>query len=237
MDRIEKQESVGGSKEVIKKVRNVESKAFHVEKKQLSILVGGGGSRNFTLLEAAEWFAKQYLPKDLTSVSVRFPCEKIDYGLEIQCPNLSAAEWDKKLKTMPQEDKGSFKVFSTHYAGSEAEYEMWKYLNRLPETSITAILHNYNVKQFCLLSAQEFEDQEFDFIVIFAEHRKYVHVEVKAGRKGAKGWVEQLEKGRKFFTKLIDTIGVDEYKDWEYIPVGAFPNASTQSEVISIFFI
>ena len=47
-----------------------------VESRVVQHLRGGGDTQECTLLEVANWFADQYLPSDLTQVSVRFPDEK-----------------------------------------------------------------------------------------------------------------------------------------------------------------
>ena len=73
------------------------------------------------------------------------------------------------------------------FFGDIAEHAMWKYLTWIHKTARTALLHNYNVKMFHLFTGQCHTDQEFDFIVIFAEYKKFVHIEVKAGEYGAKG--------------------------------------------------
>ena len=100
---------------------------------------------------------------------------------------------------------------------------MWK----TPGSSRTATLHNYNTNMFRLFTGQQKQEQEFDFIIIFAEHKSYVHIDVKAAMKKADGWVEQLERGEEF----IGYIGAAEFKGWQFIPVVAFPNAAKQSQV------
>ena len=197
----------------------------------MQYLRGGGEQRTSTLRQAVEWFAQEYLP-DLKEVSVRFPEDRIASGLSIQTPNLSLAELQTLLlKTVEEKEKSKAGSFINNAAGDIAENAMWKYLTRIPETSRTALLHNYNVKMFHLFTGQGHTDQEFDFIVIFAEYKKYVHIEVKAGKYGGKGWVEQLKKGEAFYNEVLAAIGVEEYKGWEYIPVGAFPSATNQAQV------
>ena len=196
---------------------------------------GGGDTQECTLLEAANWFADRYLPSDLTQVSVRFPDEKIDLGLETQYST------DKTIikeisQSLSGGEKTNFDTCITHYTGFDAEYDVWKYLQRNSKTT-TALLQNYHVKMFRQFTSTENlvsqveDNQEFDFFYIFAEHKKFVHIEVKAGNKGGKGWVEQLKKGKEFYDEVLDAMGVDEYKDWEYIPVGAFPMADNQTKV------
>ena len=86
------------------------------------------------------------------------------------------------------------------------------------------MFHLFTTGKYC-------KDQEFDFILIFGEYKRYVHIEVKAGEFGAPGWVDQLKKGKKFFEIVKAALGNDEYKGWEFIPVGAFPNAISRDKV------
>ena len=89
-------------------------------------------------------------------------------------------------------EKTIFETFFTHYAGFDAEYDVWKYLQRNSKTS-TALLHkDVRVKMFRQFTCTENlvnqveDNQDFDFFYIFAEHKKFVHIEVKAGNKGGR---------------------------------------------------
>ena len=197
----------------------------------LSFLLGGGEIKEFTSAEAAEWFAETYLP-DLRQFSVKFPEEKTDYGLEIQSPvGMSKDEWEKKTKMMNKEEKGEFETFMTHYDGAEAEYKVWKYLEGIPESTRTAVFHNYNVNMFQRFTGQTEGNQEFDFFLVFGDFRKIVNIEVKAAYKRAPGWVDQLKRGEEFYKEVLAAAGIDG-KDWDFIPIGAFPNADNQKKVL-----
>ena len=196
-----------------------------------SFLLGGGERRDYTPLQAADWFAQQYLPPDLSTNSVRFPEEKVDFGLDIQTPLFTTdKEWNEVSKGMFQDEKNHFNTHKTHFKGGKGELDVWKYLTRIPQSHTTALLHNYNLKMFKRFTGQPEMNKEFDFILIFPDYRKFVVIEVKAGAKGSKDWVEQLRKGEAFYNEVLAYIGVKE-SDWEYIPVAAFPNAANKSKV------
>ena len=197
-------------------------------------LLGGGEKGEWTPAEAADWFAKKYLP-DLRQVSVRFPEEKTDYGLEKQSPvGMSTDEWKKKTETMHKEEKDEFETFKTHYYGAEAEYKVWKYLEGIPASTRTAVFHNYDVNMFQRFTGQAERNQEFDFFLVFGDYRKIVHIEAKAAYKRAPGWVDQLKKGEEFIKEVLAAAGIDD-KDWEFIPIGAFPNADNQKKVLATY--
>ena len=195
-------------------------------------LLGGGEKGEWTPAEAADWFAKKYLP-DLRQVSVRFPEEKTDYGLEKQSPvGMSTDEWKKKTETMHKEEKDEFETFKTHYYGAEAEYKVWKYLEGIPASTRTAVFHNYDVNMFQRFTGQAEKNKEFDFFLVFGDFRKIVHIEVKAAYKKAKDWVKQLKKGEEFIKEVLAAAGIDD-KDWDFIPIEAFPNADNQKKVLA----
>ena len=204
------------------------------EKGKNTYLLGGGEKGEWTPAEAADWFAKQYLP-DLRRVSVRFPEEKTDYGLHIQSPvGMSKDEWKKKTKTMNKEEKEEFETYKTHYRGADAEYIVWKYLEGIPESTRTAVFHKYDLNMFQRFTGQAEKNKEFDFLLVFGDFRKIVNIEAKAPYKRAPSWVDQLEKGEKFIKEVLATAGIDD-KDWEFIPIGAFPNADNQKKVLATY--
>ena len=144
---------------------------------------------------------------------------------------MSTDEWKKKTETMNKEEKDEFETFKTHYDGAEAEYKVWKYLEGIPESTRTAIFHNYNVNMFQRFTGQAEGNQEFDFFLVFGDYRKIVNIEVKAAYKRAPGWVNQLKRSEDFCKEVLAAAGI-EGKDWEFIPIGAFPNADNQKKVL-----
>ena len=196
-------------------------------------LLGGGEKGEWTPAEAADWFAKQYLP-DLREVSVRFPEERLYSGCIIQTPALLPGQLEQQMnQTVEVKEKGIVGGFMGNVAGDNAEHEMYKYLKRIPKTSRTALFVNYDVRMFRRFTGQPDENQEFDIVLVFGELRKLLTIEVKAGDGEGNGWIGQLKKGYKFCTEVLAELaaaGLD-ITDWEHISVGAFPNAETVNEV------
>ena len=163
----------GGEKRRRKEERNEEKKKRRRESTN-TYLLGGGEKGEWTPAEAADWFAKQYLP-DLREVSVRFPEEWLYSGCSIQTPELISIVGSLV---------GSF---MGNVTGDNAEHEMYKYLTRIPKTSRTALFVNYNVSMFQRFKGNPHMDQEFDIVLVFGELRKWLTIEVKAGQEGAAG--------------------------------------------------
>jgi len=194
-------------------------------------LLGGGEKGEWTPAEAADWFAKQYLP-DLSEVSVSFPEEWLYSGCSIQTPDLPPDQLEKQMNQIVElGEKGKVGSFMGNKKGDIAEHEMYKYLRRIPETSRTALFVNYNVSMFRRFTGKPHKDQEFDIVLVFGELRKWLTIEVKAGQEGGAGWADQLIKGKIFYNEALAATGTDT-KDWEYIPVGAFPNAQNRNQVL-----
>jgi len=194
-------------------------------------LLGGGEKREWTPAEAADWFAKEYLP-DLREVSVRFPEEWMYSGCSIQTPDLPPDQLEKQMNQIVElGEKGKVGSFMGNKKGDIAENEMYKYLRRIPETSRTALFVNYNVSMFRRFTGQPHKNQEFDIVLVFGELRKWLTIEVKAGQEGGAGWADQLKEGKLFYNEVLAATGIDT-KDWEYIPVGAFPNAQNRNQVL-----
>ncbi|XP_023348809.1 uncharacterized protein LOC111717545 isoform X4 [Eurytemora carolleeae] len=192
--------------------------------------LGGGEKGEWTPAEAADWFAKQYLP-DLSEVSVRFPEEWLYSGCSIQTPDLPPDQLAKQMyETVEVEEKDKVGSFMGNVTGDNAEHEMYKYLTGIPKTSRTALFVNYNVSMFQRFRGKPHQNQEFDIVLVFGELRKWLTIEVKAGQKGGKGWADQLKEGKIFYNEVLAATGIDT-KDWEYIPVAAFPNAQNRKQV------
>jgi len=198
-------------------------------------LLGGGEKGEWTPAEAADWFAKQYLP-DLSEVSVRFPEEWLYSGCSIQTLDLPLDQLEKQMyDTVELElgEKDKVGSFMGNVTGDNAEHEMYKYLRRIPETSRTALFVKYDVKMFRRFKGQPDKNQEFDIVLVFGELRKWLTIEVKAGQKGGKRWADQLKEGEIFYNEVLAATGIDT-KDWEYVPVGAFPNVQNRIKVLII---
>ena len=76
------------------------------------------------------------------------------------------------------------------------------------------------------------DNQEFDFVFLLGEYKTFVIFEVKASFNHGKGkWEEQLERAELFYKTIIKYIGDEDYKDWKFLPVAAFPNAPNIKEV------
>jgi len=136
-------------------------------------------------------------------------------------------------ETVELGEKGKVGSFMGNVTGDNAEHEMYKYLTRIPKTSRTALFVNYNVSMFQRFTGQPHQDQEFDIVLVFGELRKWLTIEVKPGQTGGAGWIGQLVKGKIFYNEVLATTGI-ETKDWEYIPVAAFPNAQNRNQVLII---
>ena len=123
-------------------------------------------------------------------------------------------------------EKGSF---MGSVIGSRAEHEVWTYLTQISQSTRTALLSYYNTKMFYTLFGlpRKQPEFEFDFLLIVAEYKIVVCLEVKAGFLAR----VRLEEGEYFYHEVLAAIGEDEYKDWEYIPVAVFPNAVCWNEV------
>ena len=79
------------------------------------------------------------------------------------------------------------------------------------------------------------DNQEFDFVFLLGEYKTFVIFEVKAQASfnhGKGKWEEQLEKGEHFFKTIIKYIGDEDYKNWTYLPIAAFPKATDIKKVI-----
>ena len=195
--------------------------------------LGGGNKKDLTALKAADWFAEKYLPKDLSSVNIKFPREKLDYGLKTQNPIMTDKEWEERSKSIKDsKEKTCFDTHKTLFKGGACEERVWTYLNESLETTGTTLLHNYNVSMYCRITAQAQRNQEFDFILLMGQSKRYVHIEVKAGEAGGKDWDRQLERGKVFCMEVFQYLGQEHYKDWKFIPIAAFPNAPNCSEVM-----
>ena len=76
------------------------------------------------------------------------------------------------------------------------------------------------------------DNQEFDFVFLLGEYKTFVVFEVKASFKGTGNWKEQLERAELFYKTIIKYIGDEDYKDWTFLPVAAFPTATDIKQVI-----
>ena len=127
------------------KLRNKEVKCFNL---------GGGAEKKMTCDEAATRFVEEILGKDLSTSSVRFPEEKLSIG-KIPVPLQSEEEYMEKAEEILDPKKiQAFKIYWSQYFGDKAEFKVWEYLKRIPETPPTALLHNFDLKMFLLFTAK-----------------------------------------------------------------------------------
>ena len=184
--------------------------------------------------KVVERFAKNYLPKDLAIVSLRFPEERVMNSLAIQTPKLPHHELEKQiLKSVEVSEKGALDSFIRNHIRDNPEHDVWKYLPQLLKSSRTLIIHSYDRKIFRLFlngKAFQSDEKEMDFIVLFGAYEIYVNIEVKAEEYKKKTWIKQVEKGQKFYQEVLSAMGKEGYKDWEYIPVDAFLNLNNKSQ-------
>ena len=125
------------------KLRNKEVKCF---------TLGGGAEEEMTCDKAATRFFKEILGKDLFTSSVRFPEEKLRIG-SIPVPLQSEEENNKKAEEIKNpKDREAFKKYKSQYFGDKAEFDVWEYLKRIPETPPTVLLHNFDLKMFRLFT-------------------------------------------------------------------------------------
>ena len=69
--------------------------------------------------------------------------------------------------------------------------------------------------------------------VLLAEYKTFVIFEVKGSFNHGKGkWEEQLERAELFYKTIIKYIGDEDYKNWTYLPIAAFPKATNIKKVI-----
>ena len=179
--------------------------------------------------EELEWFANKYLP-DLREVSVKFPEEWLSSGTRIQFPDLPPDKLNELLKLKVERgERMAVSSFMGKVTRSRAKHEVWTYLTQISQSTRTALLSYYNTKMFYTLFGlpRKQPEFEFDFLLIVAEYKIVVCLEVKAGFLAR----VRLEEGEYFYHEVLAAIGEDEYKDWEYIPVAVFPNAVCWNEV------
>ena len=114
--------------------------------------LGGGAKEKMTCDEAATRFLAENLGKDLYSSSVRFPEEKLSIG-SIPVPLQSEEEYMERAKEiLDPKDREAFKKYWSQYFGDKAEFDVWEYLKRIPETHPTVLLHNFDLNMFRLFT-------------------------------------------------------------------------------------
>ena len=124
--------------------------------KKLTFKFGGGDETKLTTLEAAQRFAKNHLPEDLTSTRVQVPEEKIDYGLSTEVvADMSEGEWKAKAKEINDEkEREAFKKYWSQYEGGASELLVWRYISRIPESIPLALFHNFDLRMFRLFTGK-----------------------------------------------------------------------------------
>ena len=117
---------------------------------------GGGDESSLTTLEAAQIYSDRYLSKDLTSIRVQVPEEKIDYGLSTQVPaDLSEGEWNAQAdKIQDLKEREAFKKYWSQYQGGASEFKIWQYIARSPLSIPLALFHNFDLRMFRLFTGK-----------------------------------------------------------------------------------
>ena len=116
---------------------------------------GGGDESKLTALEAALRFAKNHLPKDLTSTRVQVPEEKIDYGLSTQVPDVSKGDWIAKAEEIKdKKEKDAFSKYWSQIEGGASELLVWEFISRIPKSIPLALFHNFDLRMFRLLTGK-----------------------------------------------------------------------------------
>ena len=117
---------------------------------------GGGDESSLTTLEAAQIYSDRYLSKDLTSIRVQVPEEKIDYGLSTQVPaDLSEGEWNAQAdKIQDDKEREAFKKYWSQYQGGASEWKIWQYIARIHLSIPLALFHNFDLCMFRLFTGK-----------------------------------------------------------------------------------
>ena len=90
---------------------------------------GGGETKVLTCYEASDWFVKNVLTINLEKENVRFPEEKIRFGINPEIPKHSVQELkDHGRKHLNKADSEKFGGFIGNYEGAECERIIWDYL-------------------------------------------------------------------------------------------------------------
>ena len=113
---------------------------MNTEKKLFSL--GGGEREELTGYEASSRFMKKNFP-DLRYNCIRYPQEKICFGLNPEVPMMAPDEWKDRAEQMKVENKNALNTHQTLYKGAECEFRVWKYLEQIPETTVHALFHGY----------------------------------------------------------------------------------------------
>ncbi len=115
---------------------------------------GGGDESSLTALKAAQRFTDLYLSKDLTSIRVQVPEEKIDNGLSTDVPaGLSESERNAKADEIQDvKDKVAYKKYWSQYQGGASELEIWNYICKIPLSIPLGIFHSFNLRMFRLFT-------------------------------------------------------------------------------------
>ena len=114
---------------------------------------GGCEHTSLTPLEAAQRFASLYLPEDLTSMRIKVPKEKIDYGLSTQIPVMSEDEWKTRAeKIQDKSEKESFQKYWSQFQGGASELCVWNYISKIPDSITLGLFHNFDLRMFRLFT-------------------------------------------------------------------------------------
>ena len=112
---------------------------------------GGGETKVLTCYEASDWFVKNVLTINLEKENVRFPEEKIRFGINPEIPKLPIQDLkDHGGKHLNKADFEKFGGFIGNYEGAECEEIVWDYLIKTQEEIKirTAMFHNFDQYMF-----------------------------------------------------------------------------------------
>ena len=112
---------------------------------------GGGETKVLTCYEASDWFVKNVLTINLEKENVRFPEEKIRFGINPEIPKLPVQDLkDHGGKHLNKADFEKFGGFIGNYEGAECEEIVWDYLIKTQEEIKirTAMFHNFDQNMF-----------------------------------------------------------------------------------------
>ena len=121
---------------------------------------GGGETKVLTCYEASDWFVKNVLTINLEKENVRFPEEKIKFGINPEIPKHEVQDLKNHGAThLNKADIEKFGGFIGNYEGAECERKTWDYLVKTQEEikTRTAMFHNFDQNMFLYFWSQNGE--------------------------------------------------------------------------------
>ena len=193
---------------------------------QVNLVGEAGENHQLTPIQAAELFAKKYLP-DLSQYSVYLPREIVDYGYSTQM-------FQKKIEFDDEKETSDFLKYGNFMTGAQAEINVMKYVEK-SMIGPSALFWSYKqLKTYRFLGIKEENiitkisgdwnsEQEYDLLLLLPKQKLFVIVEVKSyvGKLQSKT-LNPLIRGKCFFNELQKYI---RDQSWKYVPVVALPNS------------